>query len=245
MRVGVRLGRRGIAAVEFAILMPILLVLFIGTIEVLTLYRTEAKLNALAFNVAQMVAVEPASVLVTGTGQTSLNDICQGAVMGLAPFPAGGLTIDVASVTLEQAPSGLPATNTKTSNAFGTANVFDEWEAESAPVAGTPCSMSGTSANGIGVANAESLATTMPPVTGAGNTGTTGQLEVPCDNMIIVKASLTYPGLTGLILMNRPVLTQTAYARWSYGSELQQFNCPTCTVTGKLNYCNSTNTATN
>jgi Flp pilus assembly protein TadG len=35
-----RLGRRGIAAVEFALIIPVLLVLFIGTIEVLTLYRT-------------------------------------------------------------------------------------------------------------------------------------------------------------------------------------------------------------
>ena len=52
-----KLGRRSIAAVEFALVMPLLLVMFIGTIEVLTLYRTEAKLNAVAFNVAQEISI--------------------------------------------------------------------------------------------------------------------------------------------------------------------------------------------
>jgi Flp pilus assembly protein TadG len=241
-------GRRGIAAVEFALVAPILLVLFIGTIEVFTLYRTEAKLNTLAFNVAQMVAVEPASVVASGTVQTSLNDICAGAVMGLAPFPSTLLTIDVASVTLEQGPNGLPATNTSTSKAYNSSNMFDEWEADSAVVPGAvTCTTPGTNATAIGATNAESLATTMPPVTGAGTTGTAGQLEVPCDNMIIVKASITYSGLTGLILRGRPILTQTAFSRWNYGSETQQLNCPTCTLTPAtpLNYCKSTNTATN
>ena len=157
-----RLGRRGIAAVEFALIIPVLLVMFIGAIEVLTLYRTEGKLNALAFNVAQMVSVEPTPTTLATANQTSLNDICTGAVLGFAPYPPNGLTIDIASVTLE--PSAL------SSNTAASPQAYDEWEAQSV-VSGRTCTTSATSA--IGATNAELLATTTPPSL-SGTSGTTG-----------------------------------------------------------------------
>ncbi|OYV33290.1 MAG: hypothetical protein B7Z81_11590, partial [Acidocella sp. 20-61-6] len=101
------LGRRSVAAVEFALIVPVLLVMFIGTIELITLYRAEGKVNALAFNVAQMVSVEPSPTTLSTAGKTSINDICQGAILGLAPFPPNGVTLQIVSVTLE--PSKLSA----------------------------------------------------------------------------------------------------------------------------------------
>lgn len=234
-----RLGRRGIAAVEFALVMPILLVMFIGTIEVLTLYRTEGKLNALAFNVAQMVATEATPVVLsTGSPETgtSLNDICQGAILGLQPFPPAGLTIAVASVTLESGPNGLPAS----SSAYSKTATYDVWEGDST-VAGQTCTTSAGSQ--IGAGNAETLATT--PAAG-GASGNTGMLEDPCDNAIVVQATLKYPGLTGLIIRSAPTLTQTAYARWSYAALKTELTCPTCTVSNAATQvCNSSNAATN
>lgn len=230
------LGRRSVAAVEFAIIVPVLLVLFIGTIEIITLYRAEGKINALAFNVAQMVSVEPSPTTLATAGQTSLNDICQGAILGLAPFPPNGVTIQVVSVTLE--PSAL------SSNTAASPPVFDEWEADST-VSGSSCTTTAT--NGFGAAAAESLATTNPPVTTATSyTGTTGEVEVPCDNMIIVKASMTYPGITGLIVMNHPTLTQTAFTRFRYASPTDQLQCSNCKLNPAtpLDYCNATSTAT-
>lgn len=250
-------GRRGIAAVEFALVMPVLLVLFIGTFEVLTLYRAEGKVNALAFNVAQMVSVEPQSAAAQGVNATSLQDICNGAILGLAPFPPAGLVLDIASVTMEQGPSGLPAINTASARAYAAHPAFDVWEQTFYVPSGAATCSPGTLATvtPMGAGAAISLATTNPPIASAaapdygfyGNTSDAGQVEVPCDNMIIVKASTVYPGLTGLIVTSRPVLSQTAYTRWRYGSELEQIICPGCTQTPAvpLQYCNANNTAMN
>ena len=222
-----RLGRRGIAAVEFALIVPVLLVMFIGTVEVLTLYRAEAKLNAVAMNVAQMVSitqsVQLATAANTGTAPTvtSLNDICQGALLGLAPFPAAGVTIAIASVTLE--PSALD------SNTPASSPVFDEWEADSTATTSSTCSTSkGTTIlNGPGTSAPISVATANAS---AGSTTGTGMLEEPCDNVIIVQASMQYPGLTGLIVRSRPTLTQTAYNRWTNASTLTELLCSDCTL---------------
>lgn len=240
-----RLGQRGIAAVEFAIIVPVLLVMFIGTVEVLTLYRTEAKLNAVAMNVAQMVSIAESVTLATaantGTAPTvtSLKDICQGAAYGMAPFPAAGVTISIASVTLE--PSALNSNNPASTPAF------DEWEADSTVQTNATCSTTtGTTIlNGTGASSPISI---VKANASAGTTNGTGMLENPCDNVIIVTASVVYPGITGLIVRSRPTLTQTAYARWSNASTLTQLLCSNCQLspTSPLDYCNSTNTtATN
>jgi len=245
------LDRRAIAAVEFAIIVPILLVMFIGVVEIVTLYRTEGKVNALAFNVAQMVSVEltdpPSSVPLTrnAAGQTSINDICKGAVLGLAPIPPKNLVINIASVTLE--PSA------QNSNIAATPAVFDEWEAQST-VTGTTCSTTATAA--IGPAVAESLATTNPPVNTVtsnyqvdnavgGNPAAKGAVEVPCDNMIIVTVTMTYPGYIGDLLPTRPTLTQTAYSRFRYASPQEELLCSNCALNqAPLALCDAASTAT-
>lgn len=235
-----RLGRRGVAAVEFALVMPVLLVMFIGTVEVLTLYRMEAKLNALAMNVAEMVAVEDQATT-TGTGgnngittlaasgaagTTSLNDICNGAVLGLRPFPASGLTVAVAGVTLESQTASTAA--------------YDAWEGDST-VSGSACTT--TAGVKIGLVNAFNLAAGA----GKGFTGSTsGMIEVPCDEAIIVQASMTYPGFTGIVLTSKPTLTQTAYVRWPYATPKTELQCSGCTVSNAATQvCNNNNSATN
>ncbi|MDR3576204.1 MAG: pilus assembly protein [Anaerolineaceae bacterium] len=240
--------RRGIAAVEFALVMPILLVLFIGTIEILTLYRAEAKLNALTINVAQMVAIQNQSTTngistlpAAGTGQASLQNICQGAILGMAPFPAEGMILNIAGVTLESSPNGLP----KTSTAYSTANSYDVWENDFA-VSGGSCTAS-TNAAAIGASGAESAATTSPPSTTGAAGGISGLLAVPCDNAIIVQASIIYPGILGIILQTRPTLTQWAYTRWRYAGTTTELQCSGCSLTSNAakQVCNSSNTATN
>lgn len=239
-----RLGRRGVAAVEFALVVPVMLVMFIGMIEVLTLYRTEGKLNTLAFNVAQMVSVmptDPPSTIATtmnGANVPSLNDICQGAVMGLAPYPANGLKLEIVSVTLEP--------SVQNSNSSAVPAVFNEWEADST-VSGSTCST--VAGNAFGAAAAESLATTNPPVTTSATfnvgAGATGEVQVPCDNMIIVKASIPYAGLTGLILKNRPTLTQMAFSRFRYASPREELVCTDCALnpSAQTALCDASSTA--
>jgi hypothetical protein len=239
-----RLGRRAVAAVEFAMIMPFVLVMFMGTIEVSTLYRTSAKLNAVAFNVAEMISLtQSVKTAASGVGITSLNDICQGAVMGLAPFPAGGMTIKIASITREASPNGTP----QTSSAYSTSGpTYDEWESDnsvasngtcSAPTAGTDAILTGTGASApINIAM----------------TGTNAMLDVPCDNVIIVQVNETYPGIIGVVLSSRPKLMQTAYIRWANTTTTSELSCPDCTLVPSVatqatqQICNSSNTfATN
>lgn len=240
-----RLGRRGIAAVEFAIIVPVLLVMFIGVVEMLTIYRAQAKLNALVINVAQMVSVTQSANLTTASNTgtaatvTSLNDICKGALYGMAPFPASGITISIASVTLE--PSAL------NKNTPATTPAFDEWESDSTGLTNTTCSTTtGTTIlNGTGAAAPITIAKANAS---AGSTMGTGMLEDPCDNIIIVQASIVYPGIIGLIIKTRPTLTQTAYSRWTNSSTLTQLLCSNCQLSPAtpLDYCNTSNsTATN
>lgn len=215
------LGRRAIAAVEFALVMPFVLVLFMGTIEISTLYRTSAKLNAVASNVARMVALT-ASVQPTtsGTGVTSLTDICNGAVMGLAPFPAGKMTIRIASITEEAASNGTANTKSYTSQA----TKYDEWEADTTVNSNGSCPgpTSGSDVLLTGSGSSAPINIVM--------SGTNSMLNVPCDNAIIVQVSETYPGIVGVALPSAPVLTQTAYARWNTASATSELTCSSCTM---------------
>lgn len=251
--------RHGIAAVEFALLSSfILLPLFIGLIEILTLYRSEAKLTALTTDVALMVSYNVSTdtgitslSVPTATGAASLQDICQGAVQAVFPYPSNGMTLAISSVTVESNSAGLPQSDTAV---YTTTPKYDVWEADftvsngtcTAAGLGSTTSGSTTTMTGspiIGYSNAVSLATTSPPST-SGTQGLTGLVAVPCDNAIIVQTKMTYPGLVGVLLKSRPVLTQSSYARWAAAWNEAELQCsgthcgtqyavvpPTCTTT--------------
>lgn len=209
------LGQRGVAAVEFAMCAPLLLLLFLGTLEILMLYRTEAKLNTLAGNFAEMVsnqeiapvdagvtaAHSPVPSVTSGTAPPGLSDLCAGAVDGLQPFPAQGLTIDIASVTETAGPQAA------SQGVAAKPASYDEWEVDM----NSNCQPAGTQSIGVnGTAGARTLA--------IGNGGSTAMVQTQGDNIIIVRATLQYPGVFGLILTSAQTLTQTAIARWGYAS---------------------------
>lgn len=242
--------RRSVAAVEFALVVPILFVLFLGTVEIVTLYRTETKLNAMTINIAQMVGSESSSSsngLVTvasgGTSHASLQDACQGAVLGLAPFPPSGMTLQIASVTLESSNKGSPTT----AAVYSSSPTYDMWETDLS-VSGSTCSVTSShSSAGFGYTSAVNLATTSPP-SATGTSGQSGLLVYPCDNAIIVKATLTYPGIIGIFLPARPTLSQSAYTRWIYAGPTSELQCSSsdtgCYVQNATKQtCNSSNTA--
>jgi Flp pilus assembly protein TadG len=200
------LRRKGTAAVEFAIIAPTLMLIFIATFQILLLLRTSQKLNTMVGNVAAMVAMQDPS------GQLSpstLSGICQGAVYGLDPFPANGLTLDIASVTV---------------TTVGT--TVDYWESD---YAGGNCSPVTPAV--IGGAQACSLS---GGVSGATNGGmlpiTRGVIG---DNVIIVRATLTYPGMVGLWLKTTPTLTQTTFTRWDHATSSTELEVTTIPPTSE------------
>jgi Flp pilus assembly protein TadG len=243
--------QRGLAAVEFALITSLfLLPLFLGMLEVVTLYHVQAKVAALAGYTAEMVSTESPGTAssgiytlpATGTSSTSLQDICNGALKSMAPYPVNNMTINIASVTQESGPAGLPTTNAKVHTAAAS---YDVWE-QDFTVSGTSCNAASTLT--IGSANAISLATTNPPTTFTGGPSALAMINVPCDNAIIVTATVPYPGPIGKILLTRPTLTATSYSRWGYDStenELETSGTSKPAVNAATQVCNSTNTATN
>ncbi len=241
--------RRAVAALEFALVAPFLVLLLLGVVELNTLYRAQAKLEMLAVNVAQMVGAEStantsgvATINAQGTSFAALQDICQGAVEGMAPFPASGLVLNIASVTLESNPNGTASAAVNSSSP-----TYDMWEADFT-VSGHNCTPTSTAQTAtIGAAAAENLATTSPPST-KGASGTSGLLAYPCDNAIIIQASMPYPGIIGLVLSSRPTLSQNIYTRWIYASPQTELQCSTSDSACYTSYvatplCDSTNTA--
>jgi Flp pilus assembly protein TadG len=246
MASGLFRDRRGVAAVEFALLSTFIFVpLIIGLVEILTLFRSEAKLATMAADTAEMVSIEAQSttnnvtnVLATSTAATSLQDVCHGAVLGLQPLPATGMTLDIAGVTMESGPNGTTGKNVNSA-----AVTYDVWE-QDFTVSGTTCTPSG--ASGIGASAAEAYATSSPPSL-TGTPGTSGLIEYPCDNAIVVQASMVYPGMIGLVLPSRPTLTQVSGTRWRYASPSGEIECTACSLSTVQSpqLCNTTNTGNN
>jgi Flp pilus assembly protein TadG len=190
--------RRSVAAVEFAVIAPWFFIIFIGTFELLMVVRTSEKLNTLAGNVAQMVASTSNSGG-SAISVSTLTDICTGAVDGLQPLPANGFTIAIASLTITTAGSS-------------SSNTDDVWEED---FSGSGCTPSaGSSTSGL---IGETTACTLV------SNGTTGGMLPESngavgDNAIVVRATLTYPGMVGFWLRQIPTFTQYALTRWFHAS---------------------------
>jgi len=86
--------RGGVVAVEFALILPTLIVLFIGTFEASNLVRIKMKFDQAAPAIANLVALQSPSQ--TGT---LTSDFCTAANYILAPFSTSGLNVQVNSVT--------------------------------------------------------------------------------------------------------------------------------------------------
>jgi len=86
-------GERGAVAVEFALLLPLLLTMCFGVFELSELIRADMKLQAAAATVAMLVA-EQESV-----NTSSVSNYCIAGQLVMAPLAAGGLKVTVASVT--------------------------------------------------------------------------------------------------------------------------------------------------
>ncbi|MGC8469844.1 MAG: TadE/TadG family type IV pilus assembly protein [Acetobacteraceae bacterium] len=90
-----RLGsdRGGTAAVELALIFPVLLTLSLGGFEVTHLVAARARLVAATQAMAEMVAQQ------SNVDSASMSNFCAGATLAMSPYATAGLTISVASVT--------------------------------------------------------------------------------------------------------------------------------------------------
>lgn len=86
--------RSGVIAVEFALILPTLIVIFVGTFEASNLVRVKMKFDEAAPAIANLVALQNPSK----TGSLT-SDFCTAASYMLSPFSTSGLNVEVASVT--------------------------------------------------------------------------------------------------------------------------------------------------
>lgn len=88
---------RAAATVEFALVLPVVLLMLAGLYEATALVRADMKLNHAAAMLAKMVAQQSGTV--TSGRTASLGDLCTGSGLGLAPMPAMPFAAAIASVT--------------------------------------------------------------------------------------------------------------------------------------------------
>jgi Flp pilus assembly protein TadG len=86
--------RRGMAAIEFALTVPVAFGLYLATVEVTNLARAKTKFGAVAGSMAALVAEQNP----IGPGVMTA-DFCTGEGYAMAPFSATSLQIQVDSVT--------------------------------------------------------------------------------------------------------------------------------------------------
>lgn len=87
--------RRGVSAIEFALLAPVMILIYFGLTEFCQAYMAERRTSHTAAMVADLVAQ---------SSKTDKEDLASVAAIGqmlMKPFPAGPLTTRISSVTID------------------------------------------------------------------------------------------------------------------------------------------------
>ena len=98
-------GRRAVAAMEFALLLPVLLMLLFGMGETLRAVRAKVLLNSAVSAAAAIISTQTGAVTAPGCENHSscaagnLQDICQGALHVLQPLERPTFGLSIAAVT--------------------------------------------------------------------------------------------------------------------------------------------------
>lgn len=125
-----QLGRRGTAAVEFALIAPVMIVMMFSTIELINAFRVQAKVHTMAGQLAELVA-SSAAVTAPGSGEQapggSLADACTGAALNLLPYSKGAVSVQIASVSVDH-PSNRIAGSTDSKSV----QAYLDWENDTA-----------------------------------------------------------------------------------------------------------------
>lgn len=211
--------RRGVAAVEMALIAPLMLVLLIGTIELGNAFRVQAKVNTAAGQLAELIAGQQS---VTASGG-SLADMCTGAAMNLIPYSRGNFAADIGSMTVDHPSNRVAGSTDNTSVA-----PWLDWENISSCPTGSPTTM-GT----VGVLTAVNTPSSLLTKSGAPAVYYGGSEYVMGYSAIVVKATFVYANFLPMFLAKSITFTATAVARPRQNSEI------TCTNTAGTTACPS------
>jgi Flp pilus assembly protein TadG len=87
--------RRGVSAVEFAMIAPLMITLYLGGVEVTQGVSVSRKTTLVARTVADLVAQD------TNVNNADMNDILAASAAVASPYSAGDLKVTVSSVTID------------------------------------------------------------------------------------------------------------------------------------------------
>jgi Flp pilus assembly protein TadG len=175
----------GVASLEFALVMPLMVVLLYAIYEGSQFVRANMQLANAATSIADLIAQQGAGVTSGPTGV--LGNFCRAGQLMMTPFPtvstsgAGAFSVAMVSVTN-----------------YANTGVTLDWESDKSCV---------VTATAIG-ATAKTLATS--PTNLLPNAGTTG---TPGDSVIIVQATYQYSSVMQYLMPGIFTLSQTAFAR--------------------------------
>jgi Flp pilus assembly protein TadG len=106
--------QRGIAAVEFALVLPFMLTLYLGIVELSKGYMASQRMTLVARTLADLVAQQaqqPQSPCAQGSGGVSVPDSCMSNILGAAaaimsPYSTNTLTMTVSQIQLKAKSDG-------------------------------------------------------------------------------------------------------------------------------------------
>lgn len=96
--------RRGVAAVEFAVILPVMLTLYVGTIDGTRLVMAARKADIVSRTISDLVAQQPSTPPVTSS---TIATIFNAAAAIMAPFPTTSLTLTVSAIAMKPQSNGL------------------------------------------------------------------------------------------------------------------------------------------
>lgn len=88
-----RADTRGVAAVEFALIAPVMVVLYLGGVELTRVIGADRKVSLASRVAADLVAREAGAVT-----DASLTTVCKGTLAMINPFPTGSMKITISSI---------------------------------------------------------------------------------------------------------------------------------------------------
>jgi len=176
---------RGVASLEFVILIPILFMLLIGIYQLTELVRVNARLSRVAVAVADLVAQQSNGI--TGGQSGSLGNFCVGARLMMTPFPATGsaFTLAIGSVTN-----------------YSKTGVVNDWEVD------TACSVTATH-----LGSAAFIALANSPVNLVSTSGPAGSTGIAGDTVIVVEVNYQYSSLIQYLAPSLGTITKIGFAR--------------------------------
>ena len=106
-----RKAQSGVAAIEFAIILPVMLILYFGLFDLTGLITNNRKITTVAATVADLTGQNNSTVL-----EATITDYMNVADMVMDPMPDSGVTVRVLGYRMQ---GGVPTKRWETSNGSG------------------------------------------------------------------------------------------------------------------------------